>query len=221
MRVLLAAAALFVAASSCAAKGTLRTVTLRVTPGSMGGPSTCTKSSPTGAAYVCPSLPAALNVAATLEGAATTVIFADTFVAREPLRLRSAAAPAATLRLQGTGTGATIDGGGASALLQVSGGGAVSVDSVGFRRGYVSFAKDTKGYAPVSVGFPSPMPQPTTFTNCSFHDNTGAYGGAAALHHGVTVFEGCSFLNSSSFGDGCSDGERTFPLRPVRYYLSV
>ena len=80
------------------------------------------------------------------------------------------------------------------------------MDGVAFTRGFVPYGKKSvKDYAPVSVGFPSPLAQPVTFSNCSFRDSIGAYGGAVALHHGATIFEGCSFLNCSAYGDGGSD----------------
>lgn len=154
-----------------AAASAPRSVVLHVAPGAAGG-SSCTNATSAHDDFTCPTLPAALALAATLDNANSTVVFAGTQAVREPLQLRSAAPPA-SLRLLG-GAGAVIDGGGSSALLQVSGSGAVTVESVGFRRGFVSFGKGAKGYAPVGVGFPKPMASPTTFTDCSFIDNVGA-----------------------------------------------
>jgi hypothetical protein len=217
--VLLAAALSLPAGAAAAARATsagqrlglgLPSVVLRVVGGhgqSVDGsaPQNCTLAPAAGATYVCGSLSVALEFAPTLHGAATTVLFGGTYHVGgdwQPLQLRSAAAPA-TLRLQGP---MAIDGGGTAGLLHITGGGgAVSVDSVVFLRGWVSYARGTKMYAPVTVGFPKAMGQPTTFSNCSFMGNVGAYGGAAALHHGTTVFEGCSFIGSRSYGNGGSD----------------
>jgi hypothetical protein len=156
---------------------------------------------------VCPTLPLALAAAAALgSGTAATVTFAGVVAVREPLLLCSAPAPA-TLLLQGSGGAAAIDGGYRSVLLRVSGGGAVTVDSVSFRRGFAPFLKGTTtaDYAPVTVGFPHPLAAPTLFRACVFTDGAGAYGGGAALHHGSTEFQGCSFHNCSAYGDGGPD----------------
>eukprot|EP01048_Picozoa_sp_COSAG05_P002511 COSAG05_NODE_104_length_18950_cov_118.655403_12_plen_372_part_00 len=192
-------------AAATLAQGSLRTVTIQVAaPAATRDTSeSCTKDSRS-SAYLCPSLPAALDVAATLDSAASTVLFAGAVETRVGLHLRSAPAPA-TLRLRGTGGAAAIDGAGVSALLKISGSGAVSVQDIAFRQGAVAYHKGTKDYAPINVGFPEPLKLPTTFTNCTFTNMVGAYGGAVALHHGETAFEGCTFSGCSSFGDGGSD----------------
>ena len=103
-----------------AAASAPRSVVLHVAPGAAGG-SSCTNAT-SADDFTCPTLPAALVLAATLDNANSTVVFAGTQAVRDPLQLRSAAPPA-SLRLLG-GAGAVIDGGGSSALLQVSGSGA-------------------------------------------------------------------------------------------------
>ena len=181
----------------------LRRVNYVVSPGS--GIS-CTKHS--ASTIECPSLTAACAAARHLNNdVAVTISFAHHEVLSSPLTLESPPFPA-TLRLQGAGDGSAIlDGGYQSGLLRIRGGGAVSVDSVIFRNGAVPYLKGSTivDYAPVCVGFPHPLTQQTTFSNCHFVNSVGAYGGAVALHHGETLFENCTFVNSSAYGDGGPD----------------
>ena len=156
----------------------------------------------------CPSLAAACSAVRQLSNdVAVTISFAHREVLKAPLTLESPPFPS-TLRLQGALNGSAIlDGGYTSGLLRIRGGGEVIIDGVIFLNGAVPYLKSSTiiDYAPVCVGFPHPLSQQTTFSNCRFLNSVGAYGGAIALHHGETVFDNCTFMNCSAYGDGGPD----------------
>ena len=158
--------------------------------------------------FECPSLAAACAAVRHLNNdVAVTISFAHHELLSTPLTLESPPFPS-TLRLQGTLNGSAIlDGRHTSGLLRIRGGGEVSIDGIIFLNGAVPYLKSSAivDYAPVCVGFPNPLSQQTTFSNCHFVNSVGAYGGAIALHHGETVFDNCTFVNCSAYGDGGPD----------------